>query len=297
MSRISRVVAHALVFAAAFTFEVRVRASEHAAAPAAEHATKEEHALKPEHHADEETLTSDVESSPVQIGQAEAPLQEPELCVKSDRVCAVRTESNEKFEWVSGDVTLTLDRSSAILRETPTLARLIDGTLWVRTKSKFTVRTEFGDVKLQGPGEMWVSREGDRIVVSASANDVIMSPRGAKEDVLVETGNQNWLSKVAFKTGEAESGLPTAIPLREHIERWARLYPGKVQEFRIAVRSFHGRWSSAAEKAATLHKVEFERKVASLEQQKALQVEAARKREVEDRKLRDLFRKKVLEGL
>ncbi len=231
------------------------------------------------------------------MAQAEAPMQEPSSCMTTKQVCAVRTEMNEKFAWKTGDTTLTLDRGSAVLRETPTLARLIQGTIWVETKSGFTVRTEFGDVKIAVAGEFWVSREGDRIVVSATFNDVIMKPRGSSEDILVETGSQNWLGKVALKTGEAESGLPTAIPLKEHLERWARLYPGKVADFRVAVRSFHGRWSSAAEKSAALHKVEFERKVAAVEDERARQAESARLREVENKKLRDLFRSKVFEGL
>lgn len=295
MTLVSRIAAHALAFVVAFSIEVRVHASE---PNPAEHAeiSHDDHAEDPKEKPSKDDVTSS-DSSPVQMAQAEAPLQEPANCVSSKLACAVRTEPNEKFEWKFGDTTLTLDRSSGVLRETTGLARLIDGTVWVQTKSKFTVRTEFGDVKLEGPGEVWVSRDDGRIVVSATSNDVILRPRGSKEDLLVEVGNENWMGKVAAKTGEAETGLPTAIPLREHIERWARLYPGKVKDFRIAVRSFHGRWSSAADKAAALHRAEFERKIASVEAENARRAEAARKREIEDKKLRDLFRKKVFDGL
>lgn len=293
--------AHLIAFTLGFSIEVKVHASEHPAPAAhAETATHapadhDDHASKENETPEDDSVGTD--SAPVQLAQAEAPLQEPQNCIATKRTCAVRTETNEKFTWVEGDVTLTLDRGSSIRRETPTLSRLIDGTVWVEAKSEFTIRTEFGDVKLTNGGEMWVTREADRIVVHAPMNDVIVRARGSKEDLLIETGSSNWMSKVALKTGEAETGLPTAIPFREHVERWARLYPGKRKDFRIAVRSFHGRWSRAVEKTATLHKIEFERKIAAIEGDNARKAEAARKREVEDKKLRDLFRKKVFEGL
>ena len=233
----------------------------------------------------------------VQIGEASEVLQEPKGCLKSKGACAIKTSEHDKFVLSRGELTIVLDRSTALIIEASSETRLVAGTIWVKSEKQATVRSEFGAVQILAKGEMWVSRTRDRMIVSAIDGDVILHPRGGAEEILVQPGNENWIGRVARQTGQAETGVPMAIPFRPHIERWARLYSGTKADFEIELRRFHGLWSEASEQAARTHKAEFDRKIASIESEKARRLEAERKAQAQNKELRALFRQRVFDGL
>lgn len=233
-----------------------------------------------------------VKAEVVQLSDAVSPVQEPRGCLDEGSVCAVRTRDGEKFVLTAGTSELTLDQSSTVVRLSPTEARLVWGSAWVRAKGGFTVRSEFGDAKIQG-GEFWITKTEERIIVSAISADVEVSPRGSSEKVLVEPGEENWVSRVDA-SGSAQVGVPRAISFPEHVARWARLYSGGKKSFAKAVKEFHAAWLKASERSANLHKELMARKIASVEEEKSRRETARRRQAEEERKLREMFRRKVL---
>jgi hypothetical protein len=229
----------------------------------------------------------------VQLPEAKAPLMEPAGCLEEASLCAVKTREGEKFEIHAGANAIVLDQGTSVIRLSADEARLVWGTIWVKAKGSFTVKTEYGDATVKD-GEFWMSRTAERITVSATSTEVVLHPRGSNEKLAVSPGEENWVSRVN-RNGFAETGVPKAIAFAEHIARWARLFEGKKKTFEKDVAEFHAVWSEASRRAAEFHQDLMNRKIASIESEKARRASEKKKRLDEERKLRDLFRKKVLD--
>lgn len=250
--------ARTLVFLAAFTLEIRVKAAEI-----------------------------------IHLPNASEVLEEPAGCLMDSTACAVRTSSGEKYELPLGDTVVHMDRSTAVLRVRSDEIRLVAGTVWIEAKGPFTVRTEFGAARV-GSGGFWVTRTEDRMTAAAAVgSDVVLAPRGTTEELVIERGMENWIGRVG-RQGHAESGLPRAIPFDEHVRRWARLYPGPQERFEAEVRRFRAQWNDASRKAAELHRALLERKVASLRADHEKRERDLRRIEARNRELREMFRRRVL---
>lgn len=231
----------------------------------------------------------------VQIPEARDLLQEPAGCLKSAPMatesCAVGTRAWEKGTLSFGDSTVVLDRSTAILLLGANEIRLVSGQIWLKSKSVFEVRTEFGSMKVE-PGEYWFDRDRERVRVGVIQGTARLYPRGAQDVLEVTPGLENWLGKVDA-SGEAQRGIPVVIQFKPHLQRWARLYAGTLKDFEKDVRDFHEVWLAASEYASEIHKALFERKVASLRAEHE-KLEAARRRtEARTRELLRMFREKV----
>ena len=229
--------------------------------------------------------------------------EQPEKCLDSNETCAVRTENGEKFVLELGpedkpSVIVHMDQDSAVIRISEKEIRLIQGTIWVQAEKPFTVRSEFGDAHVE-KGDFWVTHRAHQILISATGpkagTNVELRPRGSGEAIYVAPGMENWIASVGVD-GKAETGLPTAIEFHQHLERWARLYPDKKQKFEKDVEKFRAIWQNASAQAAEIHRSLFERKVASVESAQARRIEARHKAEDHDRALRDMFRKRILDG-
>lgn len=231
----------------------------------------------------------------VQLPEARSLLQEPAGCLNtvstSAESCAVGTRAWEKGTLSLGDSTVVLDRSTAILRLAPNEIRLVSGQIWLKAKSAFEVRTEFGSMKVE-PGEYWFDRDREKVRVGVIQGLARLYPRGAKEVLEVTPGLENWLGKVG-ESGEAQRGIPVAIQFKSHLERWARLYTGSRKDFEEDARAFHEVWLSASEYASEVHKTLFESKVASLRAEHERMEAARRRSEARTRELIRMFREKV----
>lgn len=258
LSLTPRVLVRVFVFLMAFTLEVRVKAAE-----------------------------------VVSLPEAKFPLEEPLHCLKESSLCAVRTREGEKFEVHAGASSVVLDQGSSIIRVSSDEVRLVWGTIWVKAKGAFTVKTEYGDARV-ADGEFWMTRTAERIVISAVIGEVEISPRGAIEKIMVEPGEENWVSRVDA-TGVAETGLPKAIPFESHVARWARLYDGGKKSFEKDVEAFHRLWKAAGVRAAKLHSELMSRKIASIEEEKARREARRRRQAAEDRKYQEMLRRRVLD--
>lgn len=232
----------------------------------------------------------------VRLPETRSLMQEPSGCLKdvsaSIPSCAIGTGAREKATLTFGDSVITLDRSTAILRLAQNEIRLVAGQVWIKSKSTFDVRTEFGTIKV-GPGEYWLDRDREKVRVGVIQGAAKLFPRGSEEVLEVTPGLENWLGKVGDK-GEARRGIPVVINFKFHIERWARLYSGSLKDFEEEVRAFHEIWLPASQFASELHKTLFERKVTHLRAEHEKAEEAKRRTEARTRELLRMFREKVL---
>jgi hypothetical protein len=255
-----RSIVRGLIFLAAFTFEVRVRAAES-----------------------------------IRLPLAEEVMQEPAGCLQKEGSCAIETGESEKYVLEIEGARIVLDAGTTILRVTGQQIRLVAGTVWVKPKAQFSIKTEFGEV-IGFSGEFWARRDKQKMWVASVDSAVELIPRGHKDAVHVTPGMENWMGRVG-KEGVATMGLPVAIQLKAHLERWARLYPGKKTQFEKDVKEFGPRWVEASAEAAQLHQLSYQRKVASLEAADTRKKEERRKVEEVNQRLRDLFRSKIFQDM
>jgi hypothetical protein len=218
-------------------------------------------------------------------------LQEPVRCLAEATVCAVRTGVADTGQIEVGSSAIAIDQSSSLIRLSANDAKLIWGTIWIKAKGDFTIRTEYGDASITD-GEFWVTKTAERIIIATITSSVTVKPLGSNEHFVVESGEENWLSRVG-RSGSAESGVPMAISFKEHLERWARLYRGGKKNFEKDVAEFHKTWLAASERTAQLHQSLVNRKIASIQEEKARLNAERRRRAAEDLKFREMFRRKV----
>lgn len=210
--------------------------------------------------------------------------------------CAVRTSAGEKFKLPFNGGEIVLDGSTIVARVSAQELRLVAGTIWVKAAEATVVQCEFGAVRAE-KGEFWVYRTQERMTVAAIDTTVSMRPRGAaSEDALdVLPAMENWVGKVANQTGRAQTGIPTAISIRDHLVRWARLFSGGRAQFEKDAESLYERWTEATAAAADIHKQLYDRRLAAVRADGARRDEERRREQARTKELIDLFKRKVFD--
>lgn len=231
----------------------------------------------------------------ISLPNQEKLIDEPQGCLRAlETFCSVRTSSREKFKLQLGQVEVVLDAATTVLIRSQDEVSLISGTIWVKAEKGFVVRSEFGQVKTAG-GEFWVSRaRGEGLWATAIKEDLQLAPRGLIQEIVLQEAEENWLGRVS-KDGVAQTGTPRVLDFPEHINRWARLYPGPKDTFEQEVRTFKYTWKKVSEENAKLHQDLSNRRIATIDSEKRRQDEIRRAQEAENKYLRDLFRRKTLE--
>lgn len=230
----------------------------------------------------------------VQLPNAEQILEQPEGCLAQAGLCAIATDHGEKYKLELGGSLVQLDQSTSVVRVSKSEIRLIAGTIWVRAKGDLVVRSEYGLVRVRDT-EAWVSHDKDRVTASAVGEPLVLEPRGGADGLQVPSGMENWIGRVG-DAGVAETGLPKAIALEPHLQRWARLYTGNRKQFEKDALKFRATWTEASQEAAALHKELYDRTVASISARKAQREAVLRQKQARDRAIRAMFRKRVLDG-
>lgn len=234
-----------------------------------------------------------VKAESIQLPETESVLQEPKDCLLASVACALRTKRAEKYRLEFEGATVTLDQLTTVIREKSGTIRLVEGTVRVESeRTRVSIKSEFGEAIVER-GEAWVRRDREKAYVTAVKGEAELRPRGSDEVLIVEAGFENWVSRVNDK-GRAETGIPIALSLRDHLDRWARLFDGNKREFKEEADRFVDTWREATERAAALHKAVLERTVASAQEDRARKAEGRRKSEAADHELRALFRRKVM---
>lgn len=219
-------------------------------------------------------------------------LQEPVGCEMRASVCAMRTRSGEKHVLAVGETSVVLDANTSVVRLSGGELSLVSGTVWIRGSVPFVVRSEFGSVRSQG-GEFWVTRDRERMTASATDQTLVLEPRGSTVALRIEIGEENWIGRVTG-SGVAASGVPCAIPLADHLHRWARLFPGTRREFEAESRKFHASWSRGLASVASYHGELAEARRQALSEEAETKAQLRAKEEHRSKELRDMFRRKVL---
>lgn len=220
-------------------------------------------------------------------------IEEPTLCLRRASVCALENTGARGFELKLGESTVVLDTGAAIVRRSNDDIRLIKGTIWVQATSAVHVTTEFGTMANASAGDFWISRSKDAMTGSAISTTVLMTANGGHETLEIVPGLENTIGAIAFD-GKATTSVPTPVPFKDHLIRWARLYRGPKPDFEAGVDRFHAVWANASVVSAEVSRTLVERKIATVEAEKAARQARARKAEAEKRELHELFRRRSL---
>lgn len=269
-----RITFQLLLFLATFVLEVRVKASTH----------EEPAAVKQEAHAPAKKVEVLVQ-------------QEPFECLKTKAACAIKTREGQSFELeLDSKTSIVLDHSSALIRISNNEIRLVSGSVWVKAQETFKVKTEFGDLVSSTPGEFWVTRTKERVTAKATEATVQLLPRGSQDRLILDSGLQNYIGSIGLD-GKAETGVPLAIPFKDHVIQWARVYRGPKKDFEEKLEAFHGRWKQATVESAEINKALYTRMVSSADEEKAATDAHEAKVQAEREANRKFFRSRVFDGL
>lgn len=284
--RLMKRMAQSAVFFSAFSIQITVRASD---AKSETH-----HESKPEVKSHGKSTHAEASSENLK-GYTVKAQQEPENCwAGQEGVCGLRTRPAQIAHVFLGESLLALDNKTTLVRTSSGELRLLEGQIWIQAKGRVKVFFEFGAAEVED-GEIWISRDSQSVTVSSVTGVTLLKPRGAKDQTLeVPEGMQNWLGKVNTE-GVARHGTPVAIDFKNHLSRWARLFPGDREQFEAAAAEFHESWLAASRNAAEIHKSLFERKVAALRSDHEREEARKRKVELRNRELIEMFRKRVLD--
>lgn len=233
-----------------------------------------------------------VKADIVALPNAREVAQEPDGCLLAASVCALKTTADEKFKLRLGESEVVLDASTAVIRQAENEVALLTGTIWVRSKGAFAVRTIYGEVRAP-QGEFWVQNSSGRTWVYAIEGALVLEPRAGElaNAIRLDPGEENWLGPVGLD-GSGSSGVPRAIVPREHIRRWARLYAGTRKQFEQEVRTFHAHWSRVLAGVAEYHQSRAEARRQWLEEEHARALRIKAQEDARSAELRALFRKK-----
>jgi hypothetical protein len=227
----------------------------------------------------------------IQLANQEQVLQQPGDCLLQTTICAIKTSADSKYKLTVGSETVVLDADTAVVRVARDRIRVLQGTVWVQAKTTFSVETVFGEIT-SARGDFWVSQNDERTLVRATSSTLSLRPRGAKQSFALEKAEENWLGRVQ-KDGVASSGFPHALQWRDHLDRWARLYPGGKKQFTTEVKEFRAAWTEAGKRASAYHQSLADRHIASIEEDLKRRQEKQAAIEAHNRELRALYRKKI----
>lgn len=229
----------------------------------------------------------------VTLREETAAIQEPQDCLQEEETCAVKTSNGKRLKLEVGKSEVTLGSETAAIRPTKSEVTLVSGTVLAKSEDSLTISSEFGKVLIK-KGQVIVIKEEKRVVARVLSGEVYIQPRGQKEVLPLEAGQENFLGAVD-KTGVAHSGISTAIVFTDNALLWSSLYSGKKVQFEKELQDFAQVWKDSKQKAAATHADLAKRRIASLQEQHQKQQSALKKRQVYEAELRSLFRKKALD--
>lgn len=212
---------------------------------------------------------------------------EPANCLLMSSVCSVTTGSKQKFILNFGTNNAVLSQKSVVVRESADTIHILEGTILVKSNEKTTIKCEFGKI-ISEKGEVLVSREEGKVFVRATAQPVVIIPRGSNEELILEPGFENWLYKVTTN-GQAQTGVPLVWDYEPLLKTWARLFDGNLNGFRKKTESLKEVWANAVENASFRHKNYAQRLLASAEADRQHRARVKKKEDEERRQIRELM--------
>ncbi|HMN69817.1 MAG TPA: hypothetical protein PKC28_14835 [Bdellovibrionales bacterium] len=213
----------------------------------------------------------------------------PEECW-SQPTCAVDAGAN--FKSLENKTSkLRLAPRAIVERRDGDAVQVLAGTVLAEIGRGVSVRTPFAVLSCVDDCVGIVSREESSVRLKALDGRWLVRRLGEKIDYALDAGLQMTISEVGDK-GVAEMEFPQSLPWFSTVKEWAGLFAGTPGEFKEVLRSFRERWRAAVDVVSVIHAGEAGRTIAS--HQAGVEAEKARQRarEREDRRLRELFRRK-----
>ncbi len=237
------------------------------------------------------TVEVKVIAARISLPAVKVPVQQPNDCLKSSDICAIKTPEFGKYSLTLPGADIILDANTTVVRVTSTEVKLITGTLWIKSKADTKISTTFGDAN--SAGEFWVRTDVDKMLVSSVEGSVTLTGKDKKTVIRLDEGEENWIGGIA-RNGESTSGVPKAIAFEDHLLRWARLYSGSKTQFELDVKSFHSRWSRQLASVADYHKQLADRRLKVIDEEHSKRAQAKAQEEARSKELRSLYRRKHL---
>ena len=226
------------------------------------------------------------------IHGSSALLEQPANCVTTSEKCAIRIGDRRQLvmepakgrEW-------TLTEKTIVIRISDERLRFIEGA--IRIKGETTIETEQGEFSITG--DAFIDRRGSQVtVVNVGDEPVTFKGRGWNSAEEIPSGLEAHIDLPNVRSGQTSVNLPLPFDFDAQVVREARVFKGLKAEFPKRLEFLAELRASAAVGAAKFHKAAIERKIASVAVREA-DVKAVRdKRELRDKEIRALYRRKVL---
>jgi hypothetical protein len=230
-------------------------------------------------------------ASAVTLPLMREPIQDPASCLKKENLCAAKSMAGYRARARVGEAQLILGSDSTILRSGFDSFSLISGVVLIRVEAELTVDTIYGKAKLTA-GEYILRKHDKRFVVDVISGLAKIQPLGYQEQLEVPQGYSNWISQVGDNR-KSSVGFPSAVDFRWLINQWARLQDGTAKEFYKKVEAFQPHWQLAVESVSYGHRKICESEIAKAEEDRKRRWQVRKKREKENRALREMFYQKV----
>jgi hypothetical protein len=204
--------------------------------------------------------------------------------------CSVENETGRRLSLELKGMSIHLDSKAIVKAMSANEADLARGTLFAKHASEFQWHTPFGDVFCE-KCQLILQRDEHSLEISALSGNVSVQRKGDSEKYFLPPGFSVTLSAVTVD-GKADLEIPQAAPLRPTAKTWAKVYPGTVNDFKKDLGAYIESWRFAVETASKMHQEEADRRIAAAESDRERADRIRHEREVQNQKLRDLFRGK-----
>jgi hypothetical protein len=216
-------------------------------------------------------------------------VDEPDGCLqKAQYPCAVRIlqaayriNSEIATIWGSSGVAFILGKNKNL--------RLVDGEILLTTKKTLTL--DEGLIQLQGSGDLWISKKGQRILARNLLGQLKVSDQNGKFFDDIPAGFQKWYDGLNH-LGKIEQGTLAAIDAETFIPQWTKMNDLPREQALEKLEAFKKNWQGVVEEIAQFYQQIAERRIATIEEadQRRQQKQLLEMKERE--KLRRLFRNK-----
>lgn len=221
-------------------------------------------------------------------------LQEPAGCLAKTDTCAVQVGPRRMLKLESGAGRLwTVGDMAIVVRESKERLRLIEGVLRLQGELT-TVVVESASILAKG--EVYIERFDSGVkIINVGDSDVEIRRRGFSAPERLGPGFEVELAKPSVQTGVTSVNSPMPFDFESQVVREAKFFEGSKDEFQTALVQLLAKQRATVAIAAQLHEEKVHRKIASLQHEAEQKRLARQKEEVENRRIRALFRKRVLE--
>ncbi|MBX2986541.1 MAG: hypothetical protein KF802_01470 [Bdellovibrionaceae bacterium] len=215
------------------------------------------------------------------------PVGDPENCwTQAEGRCDVQA-GRRPLRLKSAGLELWAEGESLLSRDS-TQWRFLKGS--VRASGEKTSELSFPQGKLlsQG-GEFWILEDGPRFVARAVRGSLRVEVRDGRE-LNVPEGLEVWIGPMST-SGQIAHGVPTLIPLEDHLKRWSRLGDLPREKFVQEAKELKERWKGREQSSSDLYQRVADRHLASIAEEKEKKAERERRQKAE----RDRFRRLLYE--